>query len=655
MLTPRGLPANSTLLCVWQQKGARGRLLRSLCILAFIASAVSLYHLRVHTPAPRKIVVTLGSPHHHPIDDLITNATATLHSLLSRKTTSLTDAASAYRERRGRHPPPGFDVWYAFAGAHDAVLVEDFFDRIYDDLNPFWSVPAARIRQQARQMPNKIVVRNKKVRTKKGDRKRLDQWIDMVKKIQDKLPDLDMPLNMLDEPRVAVPWEDISTYTESASAARQQQPAHRIVKSFTSLDIDRETIEHDAPIFSEERPYWDLVRAGCAPDAPSRHVSVIDTFSTLLGSCPENDCNANSSIPFTYEGFVSNWTRARDPCLQPDLVSAHGALIAPLSQSTSQKLIPMFSSSKLSMNNDILLPAFAYWQSKSDYTTGDSRGPTWDRKITAVIWRGISSGGDNTPENWTRFHRHRFVELMNATAVRSFSAPQTFHLPSYRSHVHAAQNDFELARWIETITEVAFTELQCAVGSRNKQGAECAHATPYYKTEDKLSMNRQFMAKYLPDIDGNGFSGRYLAFLRSTSVPIKATLFSEWHDSRLVPWYHFVPMQNSFADLYGILEYFVGWIPKENVTGEDGGVLFTQGGHDEQARRIATQGREWADKVLRREDMLVYLLRLLLEYRRVCEDDREVMGWVDDVGTPQELDGSRPPAAAWRAPRSNVD
>lgn len=246
------------------------------------------------------------------------------------------------------------------------------------------------------------------------------------------------------------------------------------------------------------------------------------------------------------------------------------------------------------------------------------------------MWRGISSGGGNTPENWIRFHRHRFVELMNASAVRSSTPPQTFHLPPYRSHVHTLQNNSELSRWVDTISNVAFTKLQCTIGDENKQGDECVHATPIYKTKEKIPMNEQFATKYLPDIDGNGFSGRYLAFLRSTSVPIKATLFSEWHDSRLVPWYHFVPMQNSFVDLYGILEYFVGWMGNDDGE-ENDGVIFMEGGHDEQARKIAMQGKEWAEKVLRREDMLVYLLRLLLEYRRVCEDDREIMGWVDDL------------------------
>jgi hypothetical protein len=31
--------------------------------------------------------------------------------------------------------------------------------------------------------------------------------------------------------------------------------------------------------------------------------------------------------------------------------------------------------------------------------------------------------------------------------------------------------------------------------------------------------------------------------------------------------------------------------------------------------------------VLRREDMQIYVMRLLLEYARLCDDDRDVLGW----------------------------
>ena len=45
-------------------------------------------------------------------------------------------------------------------------------------------------------------------------------------------------------------------------------------------------------------------------------------------------------------------------------------------------------------------------------------------------------------------------------------------------------------------------------------------------------------------------------------------------------------------------------------------------------QKIALGGKEWAEKVLRREDMQVYVYRLLLEYARLCDDNRERLGWM---------------------------
>lgn len=107
----------------------------------------------------------------------------------------------------------------------------------------------------------------------------------------------------------------------------------------------------------------------------------------------------------------------------------------------------------------------------------------------------------------------------------------------------------------------------------------------------------------------------------STSLPIKATIFREWHDSRLMPWIHFVPMDNRFMDFYGIMEYFLGYKGKNvNVPG-----------HNEQAAKIAAAGQTWANKVLRKEDMQIYVLRLLLEYARLSDDRRNNMGYVGDL------------------------
>lgn len=69
-------------------------------------------------------------------------------------------------------------------------------------------------------------------------------------------------------------------------------------------------------------------------------------------------------------------------------------------------------------------------------------------------------------------------------------------------------------------------------------------------------------------------------------------------------------MDNTFVDLWALLEYLVS--------------------HDAVAEGIALEGRKWAERVLRKEDMLVYVYRLVLEYARVSSDAREDMGWLEE-------------------------
>ena len=131
-------------------------------------------------------------------------------------------------------------------------------------------------------------------------------------------------------------------------------------------------------------------------------------------------------------------------------------------------------------------------------------------------------------------------------------------------------------------------------------------------------MGKFYNYKYIPDMDGMSFSGRWRAFLFSTSMPLKSTIYAEWHDDRVFPWVHFVPFDNTYMDIYGIMDYFVG----------DGK---GNGGRDEIAERIAMEGKMWAEMVLRREDMLLYVWRLLLEYARVTDDNRDRLAYVGDL------------------------
>ncbi|KAK2591543.1 hypothetical protein QQS21_010763 [Conoideocrella luteorostrata] len=277
-------------------------------------------------------------------------------------------------------------------------------------------------------------------------------------------------------------------------------------------------------------------------------------------------------------GNVTSKAWEDNVCHRPDLQGLEGILVHPLSASSTKTCFPMFGGPKLALNNEILLPAPMYWNKEERFGGGNDHGIQRHEKANKVIWHGVATGGKNFPDNWRGSHRHRFVSMNDGTKIgRTVLGRQGRELSEYGVQ---AEKDARLGPMVDEFAD-------------------------------------QYHNKFVPDIDGNSLSGRYLGFLRSASLPIKTTIFRKWRDSRLLHWKHFVPTDSRFLDYYGIMEYFLGY---EGCHA-----------HDKAAERIAMEGKEWAEKVLRKEDMSIYVLRLLLEYARVVDDDRESMGWVQDV------------------------
>lgn len=202
--------------------------------------------------------------------------------------------------------------------------------------------------------------------------------------------------------------------------------------------------------------------------------------------------------------------------------------------------------------------------------------------------------------------------MLNGTTVTNLeqneSRSLTFEMPSKSQYDFPRRREGKIGEWLTANADAGFVELLCY-----PFGA-CDYLDQYFHEVKKKPMKKQYVHKYMPDVDGNSFSARYRGLLLSTSLPIKSTIYAEWHDDRLQSWLHFVPMDNTFQDLYGILDYF---------TRDEKG--------DAAARVIAETGKNWSEKVLRREDMVLYVWRLLLEFARVCDENRDRLGWVDDL------------------------
>lgn len=482
----------------------------------------------------------------------------------------------------------------------------------------------------------------------------IGKWMDLLEHIpSDALPDVDLALNPDDEPHLFVPWNDIRELLLTARAKKHMRSPNEatIISTFSRYAAIPEvpTFEQfsDAP---SERDIWKLARDTCNPEA-NTHMLEQDSDFTVPVIYPEH------FLSHMEDGYIANWTAAKSICANPHLRDVEGYFVNAkqgtkanwrnysTDRQTTRMLFPLLSACKLQgVNNEILVPSAMYWGDIKAVFEDDPL--LWSDKVDKANWRGSASGGFNNETNWTRFQRHRFISMANGTQVDMTEASAASFMPAHlpggdpplphnypkpRSNLYdlaALRAKGSLGEWIDSFADVAFTRLNCWPPQdyyKNNNGTTCWYTSAFYNTTQYMALHDSFRAKYLPDIDGTSYSGRWRSFLLSNSVPIKATVWNEWHDSRLLPWQHFVPMDNTFMDWWGIMQYFVGYQPLE------GSAEASMSGHDHVARAIAENGRYWSRKVLRHEDMILYFWRVILEYARICDDQRENLGWVDDL------------------------
>ncbi|KAJ6625152.1 glycosyl transferase family 90-domain-containing protein [Mycena sp. CBHHK59/15] len=103
--------------------------------------------------------------------------------------------------------------------------------------------------------------------------------------------------------------------------------------------------------------------------------------------------------------------------------------------------------------------------------------------------------------------------------------------------------------------------------------------------------------KYLLDVDGNTFSGRYLGLLRSGSLVFKSTAFEEYFNDWFLPYEHYIPVKPDLSDLLEKVEWAIA--------------------HEDEARLIQEAGTQFAQRVLTDAQNDCYFAAVLLEWARV--------------------------------------
>ena len=539
----------------------------------------------------------------HPIVSLISKAEEDWKETVNKQSKTLEQAVDEYRRRYRIPPPPNFDRWYEFASARNSLLVDEY-DLIHELLTPFWGMTPAEIRARTVEAlgypPDQnalwgVQIRNGSIALMTENGWGYLKYVvpEMSKDFIKWLPDMDLAFNLPDEPRVVVPHDDLSQLVKVARnramprASSIKAPLNRFSHNSSNYQDGFNAFHYTRFFQLQSQPMWQASKLSCSPQSAARS----------LEESPRDDTSGHA---FGELGFPSNETSMTDICNSPSLASTYGYFVMTCGTRVTHDLVPVFSSSKLSSNQDILIPAPWYWMAFDDYN--ESADPDWNAKKETFFWRGSTTGGKSERGSWRYQHRQRIIKALQLSAGQS---PILAQAETEDGNVVWVPQNISRAVFKHHM-DVGFTStVQC-------DEEDCKEQEAAFGFKESRTREEGWTHRHLFDMDGNAFSGRFLTLLRSKSLVYKVGVFREWTNEWLWPWIHYIPLSLRFAD------------------GGDGDASSTVGGMGsdwletirfftsdpvgrKEAERLAMLKRDWVAKTMRKEDMEVWFFRLLLE------------------------------------------
>lgn len=498
----------------------------------------------------------------HPVEAAISSAEQHYVGLLTKQSTTLAAATAEYTRRYGREPPPNFDKWFSLARQHDFVFIDEF-DTIMASIAPFRSIPASDLRTLVQlaltERPDQLLryeIHNGifSAAMAEGTSWFADNmqsflpvdWLSLV-------PDMTLAMNVFDEPQVVIPKPMLD---------HMMDPEGGLLETLLDLQTPFEDLGRKDP--------WPSVRRGCSwnPDE-------VICYGPQVGGIQ----------------LVTNITAAQDVCAQCAVRNQEGLLMSPERLSLTHLPIPILSQAKPSVFNDILFPSPHYFGIASHEHPDET---PWEAKQGRLYWTGSTTGGYANEGNWQGLHRQRLALKYQRGASNPI---QLLHQDETQAWVSRDATTSE----IEPLIDLRITGItnQCEPATCEKQRDVFGIGSDEIKDPEDLVHTY----KFLLDVDGNSFSGRFARLLRTNSVVLKKSIFQEWHTDRLVPWVHYIPISSDGNELPEVIRF---------LAQTDEG--------DRLARKIALNSRDWAEIALRRVDEQLVLLRILLELGRLLQD-----------------------------------
>ncbi|KAK0482416.1 glycosyltransferase family 90 protein [Armillaria novae-zelandiae] len=519
----------------------------------------------------------------HPIYQLIEFSEKKWKAKLQRASKTLDEAVDEYERRYKRAPPRGFDKWWEYVEKNN-VQLPDEYDQIYRDLEPYWSIRPVDLNRIVREWEDHEDTFT--LGKEEGHRVGLARYairdpathghvvggVQMFSEILEDVDELLPPFRAVfhphDNPEHVTDWE-------------LREKMFEYARTGTHIDYSIVPIKDYGWTF------------GCAPTSPAWNEPIDFTFNVSWPSPP----------PDAPKTFVFNHRKAMDPCLHPRLLREHGQFL-PFGKGPfpSRRMVPAFAYSQTLLHHDITIAHRASWRGEIP----DEEAIPWEKKTDDRLhWRGSTTG---TPllkhMEWQFSHRVRMMDWVE----KGMDGNVTILPPPRSSEEPVGKGEsVQKARYGPAMLDMAF-----AGGPVQCEPDVCEELNKRYEFTGWRSQKEQTRYKYIFDVDGNAWSGRFKWLLSTQALIFKSTIYPEWFTDRIIPWVHYIPIQGDYSDLWDALVFFRGDLKGDN-------------NHEDLARKIASAGRDWSRNFWRKEDMTAYNFRVFLEYARIMSTDRAEM------------------------------
>ncbi|KAI5481828.1 capsular associated protein, glycosyltransferase family 90 protein [Pseudohyphozyma bogoriensis] len=525
-----------------------------------------------------RIVVVEGEE--HPIGALMDRAREKWDALKDRQSKTFKEAVAEYIRRHKRKPPKGFDQWYAFAKANNVLLIDEF-DLISKDMELYHAFDGPSFRKRVDHL-SKTFDKIWGIRVTDGkpsregelfDHNRAIGVVDLMKRFVHLLPDMLMIYNGHDGARVGIVAEE-----------RER------LESLAAKGLHDDTVGLD-PVEKGPPPHWGM-STFCPPGSAVREAG-------FEYGWPDKD-STGLEMPPLPEGsigtLIEDFSAYLDVCNSPQYRHFH-ATTSWVYSHQPPVVMPLLTPGVQTRFGDIhsiIIEQFDLEQLK-DFS--------WEERPFGILqWRGQTSGPyweSSTP--WKTTQRARLHLLSHQEeGNRKYVITDEEDV----SHVTESPNVFLNPMFLDT--GMVGPAVQC-----KKEDGTCDDMDRVFGGYDRrISFDRAALYKYVLDVDGNSWSGRFRRLMLSNAAVVKATVFPEFWTDWCIPWLHFIPMQVDYSDMWDIMAFFRG--------GVDG-----EGAHDDWGKEIAEAGKEWVMECYRWEDLEAYQFRLMLEYGRVYNDETE--------------------------------